>query len=494
LRAIYRDLLKHSSIYGVGQILSRITSFLLLPLYTSYLRPQDYGRIAILDVTATVMGILIAGGMVQAVNRHHFEAHDDDERDGVWWSGLTFVVLTSTVLILPAWLFRNELARWTLGPDERGGYYYSLVLPTLFLTMVGELPSAYLRTHKRSGLYVALSLGKLLVSICLNILFLVGLGWGVAGVLTGNLIAQAAMALCLFTVFASSRRHYAFHWPLIRRLVFFASPLVFTALLSITMQQANRYMFGDLYKVGIYSLAAQIGQGANTFFIIPFAQIWGVSIYEIAKQPNAKFVFVNVFKHFICGLMLALFGVSLFAKPVLKVMAASDYEGAAALVPIVCLGYVFYSMHDHFRVPVMLSKRTTSLMPTFLIAAPLSVVLNLCLIPLFGMAGAAWANVLAFAAFSFTGLAIYRRIDRFDYPLLRCGLVLCGMVLSVILCRALEQFLDSSALSLAVNAIVWLAWAIFLFGKYVYGFLASGRLIPHSSELTIATPQPAQTP
>jgi len=38
---------------------------------------------------------------------------------------------------------------------------------------------------------------------------------------------------------------------------------------------------------------------------------------------------------------------------------------------------------------------------------------NLTLIPAFGMAGAAWACVLAFMAFSFTGLWIYRRVDRF---------------------------------------------------------------------------------
>ncbi len=491
MRSIYRDLVKHSSVYGLGQILNRVSSFLLLPLYTSYLRPADYGRVAILDLTAIVLGILIGGGMVQAVSRHHFEAHDDAERDRVWWSGLTFIVVTSLCFLIPAWFLRDYLARWTLG-DEQGGYYYNLVLPILFLTMVCELPSAYMRVHKWSGLYVTLSMTKLLINIALNVLFLVGFGWGVLGVLAGNLISQALIGICLLTLFAIRRGAYSLDLTVVRKLVIFASPLIITGLLSITMQQANRYMFSDLYKVGIYSLANQIGQGANTFFIIPFSSIWGIAVYEIAKQPNAKSVYVGVFQHFICGLMLALFGVSLFARPVLRIIAASDYEAAASLVPIVCLGWLFYSLHEHFRIPAMLSKRTTRLMPAFVVAAASSLILNLTLIPRFGMAGAAWANALAFAAFSFTGLYFYRRIDRFEYPLAKCGLILAGMILCVILCQGLEHRFGLSMWTLAVAAAVWLAWAVGLFGKYAYRFL--GPFAAHRGEPEVALPQPVQTP
>ena len=74
------DLAKHSSIYGLGQIISRFASVLILPLYTHYLSPADYGVIAILDLTTMILAMMIGAGMSQAVTRYHFEAKSEDDR------------------------------------------------------------------------------------------------------------------------------------------------------------------------------------------------------------------------------------------------------------------------------------------------------------------------------------------------------------------------------------------------------------------------------
>ena len=66
----YRDILKHRACTVSGQVLSRLASVFMLPLYTHYLRPADYGTIAILDLTAGVVGIIIGGGIVAAVSRY----------------------------------------------------------------------------------------------------------------------------------------------------------------------------------------------------------------------------------------------------------------------------------------------------------------------------------------------------------------------------------------------------------------------------------------
>ncbi len=141
----YRNLIKHSAIYGIGHVLSRSASFLLLPVYTNYLRPADYGVIAILDLFAGILAILIGAGIASAVTRHHFEAKDETERSQVWWTGLTFVVFTGAVFLLPAMLSRNALANWTLGPAVmEGAFYYALILPTMWLNVPGHVLNEYL--------------------------------------------------------------------------------------------------------------------------------------------------------------------------------------------------------------------------------------------------------------------------------------------------------------------------------------------------------------
>ena len=110
MKSHYRDILKHSGVYGLGQVLSRLASVLMLPLYTHYLRPADYGTIAILDLTAGIVTIIVGGGMVSAVSRYHFDTEVRHEQNAVWWTGLIVVVVLATAAVAPAFLFRASLA------------------------------------------------------------------------------------------------------------------------------------------------------------------------------------------------------------------------------------------------------------------------------------------------------------------------------------------------------------------------------------------------
>jgi O-antigen/teichoic acid export membrane protein len=467
LKSAYRDILKHSAVYGVGQILARLASFLLLPLYTSYLTPVDYGAIAILDLTAGVLAILVGAGMVSAANRHHFEAQSEAERDQVWWTSLTFVVVIATAIVVPLWFARGALARLTLGwevPD--GVYFYALVLPTLWFGVVGGLPDAYLRIRKWSSLSVALSMARLLLNIGLNVYFLVVLRLGVAGILWGNLITGAAITAIEITTLVATRGSYAFHWELAEKLWRFGSPFIVTALLQIVMHQADRFflrLFLDMHDVGIYSLAYTIGQAVNTLCLLPFASIWGVVVYEVAEQPDAKRIYARIFEYFAYGLMLVMLGVSLYAKPIIAVMAAPEYAAAAELIPIVCLAYLFFSLSTFFTVPALLSKKTNRLVPGNVVGATVNVVGNLLLIPRFGMVAAAWVSVLTFFAFATTDFLICRRIDRIPYPLVRVTCVVLGMAATYLACGLLTRaFPAPPSLTLALAALLWTAWAMLL--------------------------------
>jgi len=244
------------------------------------------------------------------------------------------------------------------------------------------------------------------------------------------------------------------------------------------MHQADRYLlrvFLDMDRVGIYSFAYTIGQAINALCLMPFVAIWSVEVYEIAKQPNAKQLYVNIFTYFVYGLALIMFGISLFSKPLLRLLATPVYVEAADLIPIVCLGYVFFSIHEHFKVPALLAKRTSSLLPAYLIAALINIGVNLLAIPLLGIAGSAWTSVLTFATFSFVGLWRYRRIDRYPYPLLRCGLMVVGMSLSYLAEQMITHWYFSSLWTLILAAILWCVWAAVLLGPVVWRFVCGQK-------------------
>lgn len=464
----FREIFKHSAVYGLGQILSRLASFLLLPLYTHYLRPADYGVIAILDISVGVCSIVIGSGFVAAANRFHFDTEDERERDAIWWSGITVVFCTAGVLALALWMFRQPLSLALLGQETANGQLYlSLVLAQFPFTFLGLLPDAYLRVRKWSGWSVIIALGQLLLNIALNITFL-ALGYGIAGVLTGNLIANAIVSLVRFGILASSRGRFRFDFNVVKSLWVFGSPLIVTGLLSLGMHQADRYflrLYLDMHLVGIYSVGHSIGQAVNSVLLISFSAIWGVVIYEIAARPDAKKLYVKIFEYYCYGVMLLMLALSLFSRPLIQLMTSSEFHSAAEVIPIISLAYFFFSLHTHFSVPILLSKRTKYLLPSSIAGVTVCLLGNYWLIPRFGIWAAAWTCVATFLTYSFSGLVIYRRFDAFPYPFVKTGSVLLLMMATFVVFNWFFGVTETSVLSILMAGLLWISWAILLFGS-----------------------------
>ena len=72
---------RHSSIYGLSNILNRIVSFILLPVYTHYLTPADYGLMDLLYFTTAFIGMVLEMGINSAVSRFYFESEDQKKRN-----------------------------------------------------------------------------------------------------------------------------------------------------------------------------------------------------------------------------------------------------------------------------------------------------------------------------------------------------------------------------------------------------------------------------
>jgi O-antigen/teichoic acid export membrane protein len=128
----------------------------------------------------------------------------------------------------------------------------------------------------------------------------------------------------------------------------------------------------------------------------------------------------------------------------------------------VCLAFVFFSLHEHFRVPALLAKKTVSMLLAFTTGAIVNIGLNLLVLPRYGATGAAWTSVTTYAIFSAVGLARYRQIDRYEYPLMRCGFVLLAMIASYVACQYVYGAGLAPMWSLIVPAGVWTVWAVAL--------------------------------
>lgn len=475
MNSTFRQIVRHASVFGAGAVLFRLASVALLPLYTRHLAPADYGVLAILDLSVSLLAIVVGGGVGSAAIRSHCTAEGNAHHPAVWWTAMFAVFCAATPLISAALAGRSTISHFIFGPAvSQGPYFLALALPTLWAGTFTSVIENYFRSTKASSFLVLMGLLRLFINVGLNVLFLVRFEMGVAGVLWGNLLSAVVIGALEIGFLVRRLGPPVIDKSLLAPYWRFGGPLILHGLLSTVMHQADRYLLRrsvDLGSVGLYSVAYQIGQGVNTLVILPFAAVWSPLVYEVARQKDAGRTYARVFEYFVYGLSLVLLLTSMLARPILALVAPPSYAPAADLVPIVCLAYLFFSLHEHFKVPVLLSGRTVDFLPVVTTAAAANIGINLVAIPRYGAVAAAWASVATFAIFSFGGLARYRRTARYPYALARTAVQVAGMIASYGLYAAfILPYLGTLAQG-AVGLFVTVGWAALLFHAPIRNWL-----------------------
>ena len=72
--------LKDSVVYSTSTLLSRGISILLIPLYTRFLQPEEYGALDLLTVMATIINYIVALEISQGVARSYSDAKTEKEK------------------------------------------------------------------------------------------------------------------------------------------------------------------------------------------------------------------------------------------------------------------------------------------------------------------------------------------------------------------------------------------------------------------------------
>src|SRR5438552_10587646 len=116
-----KGLFRHSAIYGLGSIVSRVLAVLLLPLYTRYLSPSDYGLIETLIALSAVLTALVAQGMKSAFFRFYFDSTEPERRLLVVRTAFWYVLAASTVVTATGIALAPQVSWLLFGTHGHGG-------------------------------------------------------------------------------------------------------------------------------------------------------------------------------------------------------------------------------------------------------------------------------------------------------------------------------------------------------------------------------------
>ncbi|MFX0198699.1 MAG: lipopolysaccharide biosynthesis protein [Candidatus Hodarchaeota archaeon] len=423
-----KNLTRHSTIYGLGALLNRVLGFILLPIYTRYLTPSDYGILSLMTITGAIVGVIAQLSLGSAMFRELIY-EESDERT-VESTTFYFLVGESVLFFGVLIAFSPQLSSLIFKiPD------YADLLRLIFLTgllnVLNVVVMARLRIHEQSGLYSTLSVGNFLVGATLNIYFIVVLQRGVEGVVMAGLISAILFALlCLSLLFRDLR--LVFSVSILRRMLSYGIPMVPARLSNQVMTSADRYFLQHLStttEVGLYSLGYSVGMVIN-LMVQAFQIAWRRQIFVIAKQPDAEQQFAKMLTYYLLVLGFMGLGLSVLGREVLVIMTTPKFYAAFKVVPLIILSYLFYGVRFITNTALETQNRMKYVPPIIIGSALLNMVLNYLLIPRYGMMGAAWATVIAYVSLAFFQTAINQYFWHIPYEYKRIGKIVLvwGMI------------------------------------------------------------------
>lgn len=409
-----KELASDSFFYGISKFLGQLVSFLLVPLYTFYLLPEDYGRITILGIYTIVLGTVANLGFDSAV--YNYLGIHGSAKENVLDTSYIFTIICSSLFSIFSFVFSSNLAGGML---KDSSLYYLVDISTciaLFDSLT-TIPLAVLRLDRKVKIVALSSFLNVFFSIGATFVMVVWLKWGVVGVLAGNATGSLIRLVYLFR-FAAIPKIASFNKEILRDLFKFSIYLFPNKLFALAMPYYSQFVISrelDFSALGLYSVAQKFCTPFSLVVSI-FLQSWSPYKFQIfRKEEEPKSFFSRFFLLYTSGSVFLYCLISLFGDDILKLMTQSEYHSAAPYVKFLALVPLMQGFYSMISTGVEFSK-TQKWRPviTFLGLATV-MLLTRILIESFGVVGGALSICCGWAIMSICNFCYAKHLYPINY-------------------------------------------------------------------------------
>ena len=385
----YSKLMKNTAIFAVGSFSTKILNFLIVPLYTYVLTTEEYGRIDLFTTTISFMLPIITLSIQEAMIRYIL-GNEMDEKNVVsnCW-GVYVVGCLLSVCLYPLYKFYFKTTAMAV-----------LFTSSLLLQAFNTIFEHYLRCVGKNVAYSLKGIMGTVVTLSLNIVFLLVFRWGMMGYLYAGVISQVVGVIYLLTVgrlWGKLTFHYV-NKKTLKKMISFSVPLIPNSLMWWIMSAGDKYIInyflGDGAN-GLYSLALKIPTVITLFYSI-FFQAWQMSAIEENNSDSRRQFYEKVFK--LTNALLAGLTVCIIAgvKPLYVLVMSDRFSAAWVYVPVLCASTAFNCQASFFGVVYTTSEKTSKAFLTTALGAVMNLFFNFLLIRPLGLQGVAIGTCLGY--------------------------------------------------------------------------------------------------
>lgn len=385
---------KNSIIYTVGTVLTRGVAIFLVPIYTRYLSPAEYGIIDLFMVVAAIINLTIALEISQAIARFYQEGKDKEEKASYTSTAFWFTFVVYIVYFLISWLFSDSFSKMLLDSNE---YKMVFVLASLAIATNGTFyfTQNQLKWQIQPRDSVVASIVNVVIISMVAIYLLVTTNLKVESIFIGQIFGNTVASIVAI-YFAKSSYKFIFDFQKLKEMLAFSSPLVLSGVGVFIAMYIDRIAIKELLgleELGIYGVAFRFAAVAS-LVMIGFRSSLIPLVYKHYKEAQTPKNVSKIFNIFSILALLVVAGSILFSKEVLVLFATEAFYGASSLIALLVMSTFFSNMYI-FAPGIGIAKKTKLIAMITTSGALLNTVLNYTFIPLLGLNGAAYATLMS---------------------------------------------------------------------------------------------------
>lgn len=391
----------NSILYSFSGILLKCFSFFLLPLYTAYLTTEDYGISTLATSFVGTMTFIVSMSLYSAIMRFFVDLKDNPNQLKRFYGTVTVFTCISGII----WLIIITVLHDVVSERIFSGVdYYPIIVVCvlgLLFTCQTTIYDDILKSQQKALKSSVLTIITFLVSLLLNIVFIVGLKMGALGLLLSTLITQV-----LFTIYfwADMIRHkqieFCLDMSLLKDALKYSIPIIPHNLATKLALLISKVLIGDvvsLASVGIYGVATQFGDIADTLqsYVDKAYQPW---LYETLNKRDESYknTIRSTVKMLISVLGLLFIGIALLSQDYIVLFVNESYIDSWKYIPLIVLVFAIKTIY-YFYVEVLFYHKSASRLVFIatLSSSFVNIIMSYLFIPRYGIIGSILADAIA---------------------------------------------------------------------------------------------------
>lgn len=383
----YKRLLLNSLLFSISNFSSKLLSILIVPLYTYYLNPEQFGMIDLGTMLTQLIFPIVSLSIYESLLRFNITSKNNE----VYLNNSLFILIIGSVISLclyPIFLIVfNEIESLLL--------VLIVVLQMFFQTL-----SQYAKSIDKNGIFALSGFINTVLNLSFNIILLVIWNFGVVGYFVSIVLSLVIVNLFLIISLNIFKKfnYNLIHKKILKEMIIYSLPLIPNSVMWWGMSSLNRPLitfYLSASMTGLYAVANKVPTFLNMFTTI-FSQAWQISAIEESESADQSSTYSRVFEVFSTLLYLVSLLIILIIKYLFKNFINDSYELAWTIVPPLLIANIFAGFSSFFGISYTVNKKTNGVFLSSLLGAVINLVLNIFLLRIFGINGAAFSSILSY--------------------------------------------------------------------------------------------------